>query len=838
MSALPDSVFVLPTSLAQRRYWQLDQLLPGNPALNMPLAFRLSGPLERPALESALENLVARHEILRATFDRVGGEVAQIVKAYARVPLAAVDLSALPRTERERRTADLVLEEARRPFRLAAGPLLRATLVRLGETEHVLLVTMHHIVCDGWSNGVLVRELAELYRSAVEGDAPRLAPLPIQFADFANWQEEWLRGATFDEAFATWRGILSGPLPPLELPTDRPRRPGVASPGRLDSVLLDKPLTGALRAFGRQVDATPFMVFFAAFAGLLARWSGQDDILVSSPAANRRHVETEGLIGPFANPLLLRVDVSGAPTLRALVLRVKDLALKAFAFADLPFEKLVEWQETSLGQVPYAPRVMFIVQNAFMQPVALPKGLTLTPLRSVSPGAAFDLMQSVVERAEGQRLQLEYNPDLFDDETIARVLRDYVALLRAMSSSPDAPLHEVKLESAPRAKPRSGERPVPVALPALVGPRDDVERRLLAIWERVLGTAPIGVRDNYFELGGHSLLAVRIMSEIAEQFGKHLPLAALVEAPTVADLAERLRDETWSGTWSSLVPIQAAGTRRPLYCVHAAGGNVLTYLDLARHLGPDQPVYGLQARGLDGRQPPHESLEAMARDYIKEIVAFQPEGPYALGGTSFGGMIAFEMAQQLAAQGRDVGLLALFDTWGPDYPRYVPGISRTRRRLRSLAERVDLHVGNFLVAEGPREKARYLVTKFVRVKNNAVKHTRKSLGRFRAFTEHAALPKVLRKVEGASREATARYVPKPYPGRITLFRASKQPSGIHPDPELGWGRVARGGVEVYEVPGHHGAIIYEPRVGLLAERLARCLEEAARRAAGDPGGAR
>src|SRR5512140_724913 len=353
MSSLPDDVFLLPTSLSQKRFWQLDQLVPGNPALNVPLALRLAGPLDVPALERALSDLVARHEILRASFDRVGADVMQIVRREAAVRLDVIDLSTLPPAERARRTGELVLEEARKQFAVATGPLFRASLVRQSELEHVLLVSMHHIVCDGWSNGVLVRETAELYRAAVEGDAPRLPELSIQFADFASWQQEWLRGEKFEEAFDYWRGKLAGGLPALEIPTDRPRRGGITSPGVFETLLLDKPLSDALKAFGRQVDATPFMLFFAGFVALLSRWSGQKDVLVSSPAANRQHVETEGLIGPFANPLLLRADLTGSPTLRALVRRVRELALAAFSFAELPFEKLVEWQETTLKQVPY-----------------------------------------------------------------------------------------------------------------------------------------------------------------------------------------------------------------------------------------------------------------------------------------------------------------------------------------------------------------------------------------------------------------------------------------------------------------------------------------------------
>ena len=831
MSAQPDEVFVLPTSLAQKRYWQLDQLVPGNPALNVPLALRLAGPLDVAALEQALAGLVTRHEILRATFGRVGGDVMQITKSEANVRVDVVDLSGVATAEGERRIEEIILEEARKPFSLAAGPLLRASLIRRSPVEHVLLVTMHHIVCDGWSNGILVREVGEFYRAAVEGGEAQLPELPIQFADYSNWQREWLSGEKFEEAFAYWRGKLAGPLPPLEIPTDRPRRRGANAPGVFETLLLEKSLSEALRAFGRQVDATPFMLFFAGFVALLSRWSGQQDVLVSSPAANRQHVETEGLIGPFANPLLLRADLTGSPTLRSLVLRVRELALSAFSFADVPFEKLVEWQETTLKQVPYAPRVMFIYQTAFMQPVALPNGLTLTPMRSVSPGSAFELLQAVVERAEGQRLQLEYNPDLFDATTVRRFLKDYESLLRAIATKPDALLSDVKLEVAPRPRPVSGERPVPESLPEFAGPRDDVERKLAAIWEGVLGTSPVGVHDNYFELGGHSLLAVRVMAKVGQEFGKQLPLATLVQAPTIAELAELLRDKTWSASWTSLVPIQPAGARPPFYCVHAAGGNVLTYFDLARHLGFDQPVIGLQARGLDGKQPPHSSLEEMARDYIREIREFQPEGPYYLGGTSFGGMIAFEMAQQLAAQGQTIGVLALFDTYGPGYPRYLPGLSRRRIRFQQALDRVDLHVGNLFASPGLRAKLSYLQTKSVRLKHRGHLYLKK-LRREVLDRGIRAAERTLKKVEDASRKATVRYQPKPYPGRVTLFRATRQPAGVHPDPDLGWTGIAHGGVEIIEVPGHHGAVIYEPRVGVLARELARCLEQAYARTPG------
>jgi aspartate racemase len=360
-----------------------------------------------------------------------------------------------------------------------------------------------------------------------------------------------------------------------------------------------------------------------------------------------------------------------------------------------------------------------------------------------------------------------------------------------------------------------------------VAPRTPTEEVLSCIWAQVLGLEKVGVHDNFFELGGHSLLAVRLFSQIEKSFDRHLPLAAIFQGPTVGQLASLLQDEGWTPSWSSLVAIHAGGSRPPFYCVHAVGGNVLTYVDLSRHLGPDQPVYGLQAQGLGGKKSPYTRIEEMAAHYIKEIRELQPEGPYSMGGSSAGGMVAFEMAQQLVAAGQDVAVLALFDTWA-DHLSMVKEMSPLRRRATRFFQRVDLHKGNLLAAEGLKGKLAYVATKSARVRKRLAKA---GIGYWKKLKELPReivdpLPPTLRKVENTSRKALDRYVPKAYPGRITLFRATKQPAAFNPDRELGWSRFAEGGVEVYDVPGHHGAIVYEPRVGILARQLAECLERA------------
>jgi thioesterase domain-containing protein/acyl carrier protein len=354
-------------------------------------------------------------------------------------------------------------------------------------------------------------------------------------------------------------------------------------------------------------------------------------------------------------------------------------------------------------------------------------------------------------------------------------------------------------------------------------PRTEAERVIAAIWSEVLGIPEIGVDENFFDLGGHSVLAARIFGRIEEKFGVRLPLAILVEAPTISGLAGALAGEREAG-WSSLVPLQPKGSRPPLYCFHPVGGNVVGYVDLARRLGEDQPLWGLQAVGLDGSRPRHKSIGEMAEHYVREIRAFQPEGPYYLAGSSFGGMLAFEAAHLLRAMGADVAFVGMFDTWGPDYRRREDVGKREERIARILA-RVDLHWGNFRAAKGPVAKARYVAAKAGRVAHNVAKRAVRAWRRLRPI-QPAGLSRTLARVERSALKAGKTYVPKPYPAKLTLFRASRQPSWFHPDPQLGWGRLAAGGLEIHEVPGHHGALAHEPRVALLAVELEECLARA------------
>jgi len=363
---------------------------------------------------------------------------------------------------------------------------------------------------------------------------------------------------------------------------------------------------------------------------------------------------------------------------------------------------------------------------------------------------------------------------------------------------------------------------------AFVAHRDDLELRLTKIWEEILGLHPIGIKDNFFDLGGHSLQAVRMFADVEVTFGKSIPLATILQSPTIEALAQILRQDNWSAPESSLVPIQPNGSNPNFFCVHAKGGNVLFYKDLARYLGSDQPFYGLQARRLAGRQIGHSTVEEMAEYYIKEIQTLQPEGPYFLGGSSFGGLAAYEMAQQLLAQGHEVALLALLDTGTPDYPKLLPGTTVLRSKVYDFVRRIQ-HQRDSLKLLNSRERLEYVMKKAEKVRQRyrrKLNNKYKKAGRMFYSMLNRSLPKSFIQVEDKLWKAGQKYEPKAYSGKVTLFRASVQPLGIYPDPTLGWGPLAPGGLEIHEVPGHHGSIVAEPYVRALAQELTHSIEKA------------
>lgn len=437
-----------PLSFAQQRLWFFHQLAPESPLYNISLALRLQGSLNRDALEKSLAAIVARHESLRTRFLCVEGEPMQVIDEPPPVPLRLVDLSGRPASRHEAEIQCLFKEEASHPFDLARDLLLRPALARLSETDHALLVTLHHIASDGWSMGVLFRELAAFYEAFATGHLPAVPDLPIQYADFAAWQRERMQGELLQKELAYWKRQLAGAPDFLDLPTDRPRPPVQTFRGRWHWRTFPAPLGDALNALSRREGGTLFMTLMAAFQALLHRYTGQPDLLIGAPIAGRNQIETEGLIGFFINTLVLRGDLSGDPTFCELLQRVREATIGAYAHQNLPFERLVE-ELHPVRTSSHSPlvQVLFVLQNAPGQTLQLP-GLNIVPIpvdKMDTGTAKFDLTLQVEEDGPGLRAAVEYNTDLFDDTTIARLLGHYQTLLEGIAGSPARRLSELPL---------------------------------------------------------------------------------------------------------------------------------------------------------------------------------------------------------------------------------------------------------------------------------------------------------------------------------------------------------------------------------------------------------
>ncbi len=1322
----------LPLSFAQTRLWFLNQLDESSATYNIPVSLELNGELNIAALEQSIAEIVRRHEILRTSFQLADDTPVQVIVAPPESIVSVVDLRSIPVTAQAAKVQQLAETEAQQPFDLSDRSLLRVTLIQLSDRSYVLLVTMHHTISDGWSMGVFIQELSVLYAAYCAQQPSPLPALAIQYADFAYWQRQWLTGDVLQTQLNYWQQLLTGAPPLLELPTDRPRPSIQTFRGKTQDLQVDRDLTDKIKALSQQSGATLFMTLMAAFATLLYRYSGQSDIVIGSPIANRNREELEPLIGFFVNTLVLRTQVQGNLSFLELQARIKDMTLDAQDHQDLPFEKLVEelQPQRSLSYTPLF-QVMFVLENMPMQELSLP-GLTLKPLELENVNAKFDLTLSIAETEVGLEGAWEYNTDLFDPTTIERMSGQFNTLLAGIVANPQMSVAQLPLlsdidrsqllvdwnqtqtdnrldlcfhqlfeaqvarnpdaiavvcedrhltyqqlndranrwarglvergvaaetlvalildrnidfltamlavfksggaylplnphhpaerirqvlaqsqvsivlsashdpslatessqvllieefdrldctsenlpsrctpdnlayviyTSGSTGKPKgamleqrgmlnhlyakvqaleltsadvvaqtasqtfdisiwqflvallvggrveivtqeiaadpaqllsfvvgkasrnenrqqisileivpsllrmmlpnltpgdkqlnslrwlllTGEtlppelcrqwfavyshpmmnaygptecsddvthyplyqapaadilnlpigrpvantqlyildallQPVPMgvagelyvggvgvgrgylndpeltqrsfipnpfdrgrmyktgdkarylpdgnieflgrlddqvkvrgfrielgeieavltrhpqvetavaivredtpnnqhliayvvpgthpypsqegihppsqagiispshegikselreflkqqlpdymrpsafillesipltpngkvdrrALPApdlqlslnanFVPPRTAIELQLMQIWEEVLHVHPIGIRDNFFDLGGHSLLAVTLTAKIQQHFDRQISLAALFQGGTIEELAVMLAAQPDTSISSTIIPLQPHGTKPPFFCVHPGGGTVLAYLDLAQSIDPDRPFYGLESLELSESQQLLNTVEAMAAHYIAAMQTVQPQGPYAIGGWSLGGLVAFEMAQQLQAQGQELSCLALLDTYPFTEIETFNEAADTEFIEELLARSQTPVLGG--IPEADLTQAQRLL---------------------QLFKSHI--------------EAANQYTPQQYPGKVTLFLAEDGVAADAEDPTIGWENLARAGVEIHWLPGDHHTMVAQPHVQQLAAQLQSCLDRSSTTPGGSP----
>ncbi len=1312
---------MFPLSFAQERLWFLDQLDPENAFYNMPFRFLLQGRLHLEALSRSLTSLITRHEILHTTFPCVENQPVQMLAAIPQNALSLIDLQGLSEPLQEQVCQDLLRQEAHRPFDLAQSPLFRSYLLRLAPEKHLLALTMHHIISDGWSIAIIYNELWQYYRAQVTQQSLVLPELPIQYADFAMWQREWLQEAVLQDQLHYWKSQFAGAPTSLDLPTDHPRPAVQRFQGASIPLQLSAHLSQSLLSLSLQQGVTLFMTLLAAFQVLLMRYSGQEDIVIGATIANRNRVETERLIGFFVNTLVLRTRLDGNPRFQDLLSQVRETTLDAYDHQDLPFEKLVEelHPDRDLSRNPLF-QVMFAFQNTPLQSEEAQQelGLTITSLETVTTTAKFDLTLALMETAGGLVGDLEYNSDLFEEGTIQRMAEHFQVLLQGVVADPTQSIQKLPLltereqvqllqewtataqvyprwqcvhhlfeaqvtrtpdaiaavceeqclsyaelnrranqlahqlrvvgvgpevlvgvcvhrslemligilgvlkaggayvpldptypqerlafmlrdaqisilltqhtcaslleeqvehlffldaypeghhpdtfsnlltpvtvdnllymiytsgstgrpkgvsnthaatlnrlhwmwttypfaedevccqktslnfvdsiweifgpllrgyriviipdatvkdpfslitcltasaitrivlvpsllqslieicNHVPKPLPRlqwwtcSGEAlplelvhrfqsifserkllnlygssevaadatvceltrwetdlpsiligtpiantqcyildsdrqlapigvpgelyiggaglargyfhlpdltaerfvPNPFAhqpgerlyrtgdlarfrpdgnieylgrldtqvklrgfrielkeieatlmqypgirqvavglheysfedkrlvayiqvekqdeqralepwrlqnylqerLPAYMvpaafvqletfpltpngkldwrafpapeltidsfksmhsSPRDLLELQILQIWEEIIRNTSIGIKDDFFELGGHSILAVNLLNQIQKRFTKHIPLATFFRNPTVEYIACIIREHATKVPWSPLIGIQPYGSNRPFFCVHPGGGDPSCYYYLAQYLGREQPLYGLQAKGLYEDQIPEIRVEVMAETYIEAIRSIQPEGPYVLGGWSMGGTVAFEMAQQLQRQGQKVDLLVLFDT----HASWLEPIDIDDADLWTVFFK-DLNLSDVFLRQLDFDQQVAFVLEKARDANLLLPGT---MDLFFARNFLVYKNNLL---------AVKDYIPQPYRGKAILFYAGEPGKENARDP-LNWNAVIEGGLETHTINAEHGTIIFDPHIQIVAKIL-------------------
>jgi thioesterase domain-containing protein len=796
-----------PASLAQRRMWFLDQLQGPTAAYNVHVGLWLYGALNLRALQSGLQELVNRHDTLRTTFRLEQGELIQVVGESYPVALHTTDFAGVP--DPYPQVYELAKREVETPFDLSKGPLFRARVFRIATEEHVLLCTMHHTITDAWSMQVFVKELALLYEEFPNEEFPNrpsasLPKLPIQYGDYAEWQQQSLQTLEARQQLAYWKDALEDAPPVLKLPQDGPRPAEQTLQGASHAFPVPGEIVAPIASLATRHHVTPFMVLLAAFKVLLYRYSGEADLLVAVPVAGRNQVETEGMIGFFVNTLVLRDDLSGNPRFLDLLAQVRESTLGAFANAEVPFEKVVDvlQPERTLSYNPVF-QVMFSVIKSAIRSHAF-GNVSSYPYVVDTATSIVDLSATIIEDSDGKWwLHLEYNTDLFHHERIGQMVDDYVAVLRAIAADPEVHIDDLRLPSIPQP----GGMIEPLKVDALtrfgsrLKPRKPVEpaieeQALLSeIWKDVLGLAKIGIHDNFFDVGGHSLLAARLMARIQDATGRKVPVSAIFRAPTIASLALVIKNNSVSESDPALMQIHRGTGGVPFFAVAAPGVNTLGLALLARHLG-ERPVYKLQGNGpLIWERPfEREELRALAREHVAAMRTVQPNGPFCLGGMCDGVLIAQEIILQLESEGEEVALFVIFDTWVLENSqiRALWAIDYYLHRLRTLR---DLPLKEQLAT--------------------ARRVSRRLLGRNGS----------VRSAWGETYWPGEDFEPPRFQAPVLLFKKPRQPYYRVRDPYMGWGARSTSGVDICEIDCGHFELLRPPNVQVVGQRLAQRLQQ-------------
>jgi thioesterase domain-containing protein/acyl carrier protein len=785
-----------PLSPGQQQVWFRAKPAAGIALYNESMTIHKRGPLDRGILERCFNEIARRHQIWRSVFSLIDGEVVQRIDPNVRIHIPFVDLSHLPVEEREAESVRIGTEDVRLPFDLSAAPLFRLRLVRWADDYHRIYLTLHQLVYDCFSiNRVLISELAALYDAFSAGQPSPLAELDLQYSDYAVWKQQQVTRGIQSGKMDYWRENFSEDLPAVQLPTDRPNPGEPTWRAAMETFTLPKALTEALKEFRTTEGATLYMILLAVFQVVLYRSSGQEEIVLSGAINARTRPELEPLIGYFLNAVVLRSNIRADLSFRDFLGCVKSTVLDALSHSDIPFDAVMRelGLQRDSGRHPLH-QVLFSMRSPIKD---FPEGWKITGMEVHNGVSAFDLFLELAEHPAGMTGRFVYRTDLFERATILRLVTDFQTSLQQLLANPDQPVSQAPVHTelpASEFAPTTHRESVP--------PQDDIEERLINIWQEVLGVHSIGVTDNYFDLGGHSVLALQLFTDIKFSFQLDLPLATLFYAPTIRAMAALIRD---SGVQAAapIVPIQPNGTKPPIFCIGALNGEVILFRRLGLELGPDQPLFGLQPFSLVDKL---STVETLAASYIEKLHQSGERQPFCLLGYSFGGLVAVEMARQLGNNGVAPPLVALIDS---PYLAATKALEPWNQRLR----RYRYHVHQIVRGSGGlHHLADRLRCSLFRTIHKA------------STTIGVGMPKMASDISGRQLLAAESYRAKPYPGQVCLFKAESRPEFFDADPELGWGGILSN-LRIEEVPGDHGTMNTGTNMKVLARKLTAILED-------------
>ena len=804
---------------------------------NESMTVRFTGNISIEKMARAIERLVERHDALRSSFDETG--LVMKIDPAQKTAMPVTDLSTIDDPTRQQdRLRKLIADETALPFSLPAGPLFRCQMVLLAPDHAAVVFTAHHIICDGWSLDVLIHDLCAFYSEELSGTPALLEPAK-SYAEYVQTVTARHRSGEFKEAASYWHEKFRDGFPVLVLPADHPRS------ARRDFIArrLDHPVAASdvqeLRALAAKQGCSFFAVLLSSLAVLLARVSQQRRFVIALPTAEQPDIGQPGLVGHCVNLLPFMVEFREGEALGAFVQRVQADLLGAQDHALFTMVSLLEDLHPVAPALGISPMSAGLTNVKKFKPNELPQsGFTVDYDANPKGYESFELYLNAVEMEENLELRCHYDIKLFEDLTIREWLATLTSIFHDLAADPSQLALDLARLNRADASPATEIVYTQVSNQHLqadsTGPTTMPERELLQalipLWQRVLGIIKIDPDDDFFALGGHSVAAAQLFALIQRELGCTAPLATLYDASTPRTLASVLSQGGKPEAWQSLVAINRphpsndrTSHRPPLFLVHGAEGNILLYRSLAAHLGADQPVFGLQSAGLDGRSPIDGRFETVAHRYIEEIRQVQPHGPYMLGGYCLGGTLALEMARQLIASGETVGLLALIEIYNIRSISWP--LSLRQRLINRWILNPYFHLDNLLAAEGEGKRAFFMEK--LRVETTRIKASAHfAWARLRdRFQTHSAAPAPQAKIADIYEEALAHYEVRPYPGELTLFLAKRHLAGFH-DRLGGWGDVAQGGVRLHSLPISPRGSLVEPHVRQLAAILRACLDRA------------